>query len=149
MGKLVNVSVKVPEELRRLMRELDVDWGEYLREAIRVKVREELAKRVSRRLDEIRSSAKRISTEVLVEWIREGKVVLDAGVVAKWAIPGERWEEEALTVKEKLVSGELRVYAPSLLAYELASVMLRAVKGAALGLKEALEALDAIGSLGI
>lgn len=71
MDKLVNVSVKVPEELRRLMRELDVDWEEYFREAIRAKVREELAKRASRRLDEIRSSAKRISTEVLVEWIRE------------------------------------------------------------------------------
>lgn len=59
----------------------------------------------------------------------EEKVVLDASVVAKWAIPGERWEEEALNVKEKPVSGELRAYAPSLLTYELASVMLGAVKG--------------------
>ena len=41
MGKLVNVSVKVPEELREMMRRVKVDWSEYLREAIRAKIREE------------------------------------------------------------------------------------------------------------
>ncbi len=45
------------EELRELMREVDVDRSDYIREAMRRKVREERAKQVS--------------TEVLVKWIRE------------------------------------------------------------------------------
>ncbi len=77
------------------------------------------------------------------------KVVLDASVVAKWAIPGERWEEKALDVKARVVSGELEAYAPSLLVYELASVMLRALRESVLKPKDVLDALKAIGSIGI
>ena len=71
MGKLVNVSVKVPEELRELMRRVKVDWSEYLREAIRAKIREELAKEACEKLDEIRGRAGKVPTNVLVKWIRE------------------------------------------------------------------------------
>ncbi len=71
MGRLVNISVKVPEELRDLMRRLDVDWSQYLREAIMAKVREELAKEASRRLDEIRGRAGEVPTELIVKWLRE------------------------------------------------------------------------------
>jgi len=44
-GRLVNVSVKVPEELRELMRRVKVDWSEYLREVIKAKIKEELKRR--------------------------------------------------------------------------------------------------------
>jgi len=71
LGKLVNVSVKVPEELREMMRRVKVDWSEYLREAIRAKIREELAKEASEKLDEIRGKAGDVPTDVLVKWIRE------------------------------------------------------------------------------
>ncbi len=71
LGKLVNVSVKVPEELRELMRRININWSEYLREVIEAKVREELAKEASRELDEIRARARRVPTEVIVKWIRE------------------------------------------------------------------------------
>ena len=71
LGKLVNVSVKVPEELREMMRRVKVDWSEYLREAIRAKIREELAKEASEKLDEIRGKAGKVPTNVLVKWIRE------------------------------------------------------------------------------
>ena len=71
MGRLVNVSVKVPEELRESMRRVKVDWSKYLREAITAKIREELAKEASKKLDDIRSRAKNVSTDVLVKWIRE------------------------------------------------------------------------------
>jgi len=73
LGKLVNVSVKVPEELREMMRRVKVDWSEYLREAIRAKIREELAKEASEKLDEIRGKAGKVPTNVLVKWIREEK----------------------------------------------------------------------------
>ncbi|MGB9717826.1 MAG: hypothetical protein ACPL4E_05225 [Thermoproteota archaeon] len=70
-GKLVNVSVKVPEELRERMRRVKVDWSEYLREAISAKIREELAREAAEKLDEIRRRARRVPTEVLVGWLRE------------------------------------------------------------------------------
>ena len=71
LGKLVNVSVKVPEELRQLMRRVKVDWSEYIRGAIEAKVKEELAKEAAVKLDEIRSKAGVVPTEVIVKWLRE------------------------------------------------------------------------------
>jgi len=71
LGRLVNVSVKVPEELRELMRKVNVNWSEYLREVIRARIREELAKKASKKLDEIQARAVRVLTEVVVRWLRE------------------------------------------------------------------------------
>ena len=73
MGRLVNVSVKVPEEIRKLMRKVDVNWSEYLREAIETKIRAELAKDAARRLDEIRERTGKVPTEEIVRWIREDR----------------------------------------------------------------------------
>ena len=73
LGKLVNVSVKVPEELRELMKRININWSEYLREVIEAKVREELAKEASRELDEIRARARRTPTEAIVRWIRKDR----------------------------------------------------------------------------
>ena len=73
MSRLVNVSVKVPEEIRKLMRKVDVNWSEYLREAIEIKIRVEMAKDATRRLDEIRERAGKVPTEELVRWIREDR----------------------------------------------------------------------------
>ena len=71
MGRLVNVSVKVPEELRELMRRVKVDWSEYLREVIKAKIKEELAKEAAEELDEIKGKARKVPTEALVRWLRE------------------------------------------------------------------------------
>ena len=73
MGKLVNVTVKVPEELREQMRKVKIDWSGYLREAIREKVREKMAKEAAERLEAIRRRAKVVPTEVLVAWQREDR----------------------------------------------------------------------------
>ena len=67
------MSVKVPEEIRKLMRKVDVNWSEYLREAIEIKIRVEMAKDATRRLDEIRERAGKVPTEELVRWIREDR----------------------------------------------------------------------------
>jgi len=69
----VNVSVKVPEELRGLMRRVNVNWSEYLREVIKARIREELAKEASKKLDEIQARAEKVPTEVVVRWLREGR----------------------------------------------------------------------------
>jgi len=71
LGRLVNVSVKVPEELRELMRRVKVDWSEYLREVIKAKIKEELAKEAAEELDEIKGRARKVPTEALVRWLRE------------------------------------------------------------------------------
>ncbi|RLE51281.1 MAG: hypothetical protein DRJ33_06215 [Candidatus Methanomethylicota archaeon] len=73
MGKLVNISVKVPEEIRKLMKEVDVNWSEYLRGVIEAKVRMEVAKEAARKLDKIRERSGKVSTEEIVRWIREDR----------------------------------------------------------------------------
>ena len=77
------------------------------------------------------------------------KLVVDASVAAKWIIPGEPWEEEANTLKRAIVSGRVEAYAPTLLTYELASVLLKAVRKGVLKVVDGVEALKAVGSLGI
>ena len=77
------------------------------------------------------------------------KLVVDASVVAKWIIPGEPWEEEANTLKRAIASGRVEAYAPTLLTYELASVLLKAVRKGVLKAVDGIEALKAVGSLGI
>ena len=77
------------------------------------------------------------------------KLVIDASVVAKWVIPGEPWEEEANTLKNAIASGRVKAYAPTLIIYELASVILKAIKNNILKVQDGVEALKAIGSLGI
>jgi len=73
LGKLVNISVKVPEEIRKLMKEVDVNWSEYLRGVIEAKVRIEVAKEAARKLDKIRERSGKVSTEEIVRWIREDR----------------------------------------------------------------------------
>ena len=79
----------------------------------------------------------------------EVKLVIDASVVAKWIIPGKPWEEEANTLKNAIASGRVKAYAPTLIVYELASVILKAIKNNILKVQDGVEALKAIGSLGI
>ncbi|MBS7635629.1 hypothetical protein KEJ34_09190 [Candidatus Bathyarchaeota archaeon] len=73
MGRMVNVSVKVPEEIKDLMKEIDVNWSEYLRKIIEDKVRLEMARNALRKLDKIRENAGKVPTEEIVRWIREDR----------------------------------------------------------------------------
>jgi len=77
------------------------------------------------------------------------KVVIDASVAAKWIIPGEPWEAQARTLKEKIAFGEIEAYAPLLLLYEVASVILKAVSIGILKLSDGIEALKILGHLGL
>ncbi|RLE50045.1 MAG: hypothetical protein DRJ31_02620 [Candidatus Methanomethylicota archaeon] len=80
------------------------------------------------------------------EWFR---VVIDASVAAKWVISGEPWEEKARALREKMVLGEVEVHAPQLLLYEVASVVLKSVLKGILELRDGIEALKALGRLGL
>ena len=61
----------------------------------------------------------------------------------------EAWEEEASTLKKVIALGRVKAYAPTLLTYELASVLLKAVKKSVLKALDGIEALKAISFLGI
>ncbi len=69
----MNVTIKVPIELKKRMKEVNINWSEYLRGVIEAKVREELANKSSQRLEGIQSRVKEISTEEIVKWIREDR----------------------------------------------------------------------------
>jgi predicted DNA-binding protein len=73
MSKLVNVSVKVPKEVREQMNRVKVNWSSYLREAIERKIKEELAVQASKLLDDVRRSTKDVEIKRIVEWIREDR----------------------------------------------------------------------------
>ena len=73
LGRLVNVSVKVPEEIRKLMKKVNVNWSEYLRGVIEDKVRLEISRDAMTKLDEIRKRARKVSTEEIVKWLREDR----------------------------------------------------------------------------
>ena len=76
-------------------------------------------------------------------------LVLDASFVAKWILPGEPWEHQALKLKDKLVKGEIEVHEPMLLAYELANLLLKAVKRKRIRLEDAASALELLEKLGL
>jgi predicted DNA-binding protein len=73
LGKLVNVSIKVPEETKKLMKKVNVNWSEYLREVIESKIKMEVAKDAAKKLDEIRQRIKGASIEEIIRWIREDR----------------------------------------------------------------------------
>lgn len=77
------------------------------------------------------------------------RVVVDASVAAKWIIPGEPWDTRAKALKDGIASGEVDAFAPPLIPYEVASVVLKSVSIGVLKLDAGLEALKAIGNLGV
>jgi len=79
----------------------------------------------------------------------KSKVVIDASVAAKWIIPGEPWEAHARTLKGKIASMEIEAYAPPLLLYEVAYVILKSVSTGILKLSDGIEALKTMGHLGL
>ncbi|BAJ50414.1 conserved hypothetical protein [Candidatus Caldarchaeum subterraneum] len=80
---------------------------------------------------------------------KEIKLVIDASVAVKWFIPGEPWEEEARVLKNSIALDRVKAYAPTLIIYELASVISKAVKNSVLTLEDGVSALKSIGALGI
>ncbi|MEM2994499.1 MAG: hypothetical protein QXI91_00570 [Candidatus Bathyarchaeia archaeon] len=73
MVKASVITVKVPEELKRKMREVNVNWSEYIRSSIQKKLEEQRVKAASAKLDEVRARSKNVATEELVAWIRENR----------------------------------------------------------------------------
>lgn len=73
MGQVNAITVKVPNELKKKMKEVKVNWSEYVRDCIQKKIDEQRMKAASVKLDEIRTRTKPVTTEELVSWIREDR----------------------------------------------------------------------------
>jgi len=73
MGKVNVVTVKVSADLKKKMKQVKVNWSEYIRGAVQRKIEEQRLREASVKLDEVRMRSKEVSTRELVSWIREGR----------------------------------------------------------------------------
>ena len=73
MGQINVITVKIPSELKKKMKQVKVNWSEYIRESIQTKIEEQRMKVASAKLDEVRTRVKPVPTEELVSWIREDR----------------------------------------------------------------------------
>ena len=67
------ITVKVPNELKKKMKQVKVNWSQYIRECIQKKIDQQDMIVASAKLDEIRKRTKPTSTEEIVSWIREDR----------------------------------------------------------------------------
>ncbi len=67
------ITVKVPSELKKQMKRVDVNWSQYIRECVQKKVDEQKRKEAAVKLEEIRRRGKTVTEEELLNWIHEGR----------------------------------------------------------------------------
>jgi hypothetical protein len=67
------ITVRVPSELKKKMKQVKVNWSEYIRECVQKKIDEQKLRSASEKLDEIRKRTKPTSTQEIVTWIREDR----------------------------------------------------------------------------
>jgi predicted nucleic acid-binding protein len=75
--------------------------------------------------------------------------VVDASVVAKWVLPGEPDEENAVKLKNDHVLGLVELHAPAFVVEEVANALWRATKLKRLSQEDAQEALNALNDMKI
>ncbi len=73
MEKVDVITVKVPKELKKDMKQIDVNWSEYIRQCVQKKIDQERMIGAFKKLDEIKKRAKPTTTEEIVAWIREDR----------------------------------------------------------------------------
>ena len=75
--------------------------------------------------------------------------MVDASVVAKWVLPGEPNQENALKLKNDHVLGIVELHAPAFIVEEVANALWRATKLKRLSQEDAQEALNALNDMKI
>jgi hypothetical protein len=73
MAQQTVITVKIPQEMKKKMKQIDVNWSEYIRECVQKKIDQEKKIEAFDKLDEIRKRSKPVSEEELLSWIREGR----------------------------------------------------------------------------
>jgi hypothetical protein len=67
------ITVKVPNEMKKKMKNVKVNWSQYIRDCVQKKIDQQDMIVASAKLDEIRKRTKPTSTEEIVYWIREDR----------------------------------------------------------------------------
>jgi hypothetical protein len=67
------ITVKVPNELKKKMRQVKVNWSQYIRDCVQKKIDQQDMILASAKLDEIRKRTKPTSTEEIASWIRKDR----------------------------------------------------------------------------
>jgi hypothetical protein len=67
------ITVKVPAELKKNMKQVRLNWSQYIRECIQQRIDEQKMIAASSKLDEIRKRSKPTSTQEIVSWVREDR----------------------------------------------------------------------------
>jgi hypothetical protein len=67
------ITVKVPEDLKKQMNQVNINWSQYIRDCVQKKIDEQKMKQASAKLDQIRLRAKPVSEDELLSWIKEGR----------------------------------------------------------------------------
>jgi predicted nucleic acid-binding protein len=77
------------------------------------------------------------------------RYVVDASIIAKWVLPGEPYQEDAVRLKEDFVAGIVELCAPNFIVEEVANALWRAIKLERISEKDAKMALEALGDMKI
>ena len=67
------ITVKIPKKLKTQMKQININWSEYLRQCLQKRIDEEKMRAAFKRLDDIKKTTKPIATEEIVAWIREDR----------------------------------------------------------------------------
>jgi predicted DNA-binding protein len=67
------ITVKVPNEMKKQMKNVKVNWSQYIRECVQKRIDQQDMQLASAKLDEIKKRTKPTSTEEIVSWIREDR----------------------------------------------------------------------------
>jgi hypothetical protein len=73
MSQVNVITVKIPSELKKEMKQIKVNWSEFIRDSIQKKIDEQKLRSASAKIDEVRTRTKPVPTEELVSWIREDR----------------------------------------------------------------------------
>ncbi len=67
------ITVKVPKQLKKQMKQVKVNWSEYIRQCVQNRINQQRRQEAFDKLAEIRKRTKPTSTEEIVQWIREDR----------------------------------------------------------------------------
>ena len=67
------ITVKVPSDLKKKMKQIEINWSEFIRDSIQKKIEAQKMQAASAKLDEVSARAKLVPTKELVSWIRDDR----------------------------------------------------------------------------
>jgi len=67
------ITLKVPKQLKTQMKNVKINWSEYIRQCVQSKIDQQRRQEALDNLAEIRKHTKPVSNDELLSWIKEGR----------------------------------------------------------------------------